>query len=104
MPPLNPIDRSLSDQDPEKFAENIDRYIQHGSVPEGSNPALHMLSFGDSKSLSQPMISDVEAYVMHLNGVNRAKVMEPGIEPQFFFWLTAAAFGVVWLVLFVLWI
>ncbi len=50
------------------------------------------------------MISDVEAYVMHLNGVNRAKVMEPGIEPQFFFWLTAAAFGVVWLVLFVLWI
>jgi ubiquinol-cytochrome c reductase cytochrome b subunit len=104
VPSLNSIDPGLYNPAPEKFAENIDRYIQHGSVPEGPNPALHMLPFGDSKSLSQPMISDIEAYVLHLNDVNRAKVVYPGLQPSFFFWLTAAAFGTVWLILFVLWI
>ena len=104
VPSLSPIDPGLASPDPEKFAENIDRYIQHGSLPEGTSPALHMLPFGDSKSLSQPMISDIEAYILHLNGVNRAEVVDPGMQPHFFFWLTAAGFGVVWLILFILWI
>jgi ubiquinol-cytochrome c reductase cytochrome b subunit len=104
VPSLNPIDPALASPDPEKFAENIDRYIQHGSVPEGPNPVFHMLPFGDSKSLSQPMISDLEAYVLHLNGVNRGDIVHPGLRPSFFFWLTAAGFGAAWLILFVLWI
>jgi ubiquinol-cytochrome c reductase cytochrome b subunit len=104
VPPLNPIDPSLASQNPQTFAENIDRYIQHGSIPLGPSPALHMLDFGDSTSLSQAMISDIEAYVLHLNGVDRTQVVNPDVEPRFFFWLVAAAFGAVWLVLFVVWI
>jgi ubiquinol-cytochrome c reductase cytochrome b subunit len=104
VPPLNPINPSLASQDAQTFAENIDRYIQHGSIPQGPNPALHMIDFGDSKALSQAMISDIEAYTLRLNGVDRAQIVNPGVEPRFFFWLVAAAFGAVWLVLFVLWI
>jgi ubiquinol-cytochrome c reductase cytochrome b subunit len=103
VPPLNPINPSLGSQDAQTFAENIDRYIQHGSIPQGPNPALHMQPFGDSTALSQAMISDIEAYVLHLNGVDRTQIVHPGIEPRLFFWLVVAAFGVIWLVLFVLW-
>jgi mono/diheme cytochrome c family protein len=104
VPPLNPIDPELASQAAQTFAENIDRYLQHGSRPEGPNPALHMLPFGDSKSLSQAMISDLEAYVLHLNGVNRTQTVNPGIEPRFFFWLVVAAFATIWIVLFVSWV
>jgi hypothetical protein len=41
------------------------------------------------------MIANVEAYVFHLNGVNRAELVHPGIEPRTFFWLMVIVFGLV---------
>jgi ubiquinol-cytochrome c reductase cytochrome b subunit len=95
VPPLNPIDPELFNKDARIFTDHIDRYIQHGSIPEGSNPVLHMLDFGDTKSLTQQMIANVEAYVLHLNGMNRAQLVHPGIEPRTFFWLVVIIFGLV---------
>ncbi len=73
VPPLNPIDPALADKAPSAFAANIDRIIQHGSIPDGPNPALFMPDWGDSRALSQRQIADVEAYVMRLNGVRKRK-------------------------------
>jgi mono/diheme cytochrome c family protein len=69
VPPLNPIDFHLANKNPSIFAANIDRIIQHGSIPDGPHPVLFMPDWGDSKALSQQEIADLEAYVMHLNGV-----------------------------------
>jgi mono/diheme cytochrome c family protein len=76
VPPLNPIDPHLANPDPALFAANIDRIIQHGSVPDGPDPRLVMPDWGDSQTLSQQQIADLEAYIMHLNGVNR----RPGVS------------------------
>jgi ubiquinol-cytochrome c reductase cytochrome b subunit len=95
VPPLNPIDPTLSDKKAQTFVSRIDPYIQHGSIPAGPNPVLHMLPFGDSKSLTQQMIANVEAYVLHLNGVDRAQLVHPGIQPRYFFWLVVIVFGCV---------
>lgn len=73
VPPLNPIDPDLADKKPAAFASNIDRFIQHGSMPDGPAPALFMPDWGDSRSLSQQEIASVEAYIMRLNGVKRTK-------------------------------
>ena len=73
VPPLNPIDPALASKIASVFAANIDRIIQHGSIPDGPNPALFMPNWGDGKALSQREIADVEAYVMRLNGVLRGK-------------------------------
>ena len=73
VPPLNPIDPDLKDKKPAAFAAKIDRFIQHGSVPDGPKPALFMPDWGDSRSLSQQEIASVEAYIMRLNGVKRKK-------------------------------
>jgi ubiquinol-cytochrome c reductase cytochrome b subunit len=81
VPALNPIDPELFNKDPRVFAENIDRYIQHGSTPAGPNPQFHMLAFGDDNQLTQQQISNVEAYILSLNGVNRAEIMNPGVTP-----------------------
>ncbi|MGO9612763.1 MAG: cytochrome b N-terminal domain-containing protein [Dissulfurispiraceae bacterium] len=85
VPPLNPIDRELFSRDPESFAENIDTFLQHGSIPKGSNPQLHMPTFGDTNSLTQQQIANIEAYVMRLNGVDRAQIVNPGLTPWNFF-------------------
>jgi hypothetical protein len=37
----------------------------------------------------------VEAYVLRLNGVERAQPVHPGLEPHFFFWLVVIVFGLV---------
>ena len=95
VPPLNPIDSTLSNKNAQTFVNNIDPYIQHGSIPAGPNPVLHMLPFGDSKSLTQQMITNVEAYVLHLNGADRAQLVHPGLHPHLFFWLVVIVFGVV---------
>jgi quinol-cytochrome oxidoreductase complex cytochrome b subunit len=95
VPPLNPIDPTLSDKKAQTFVNNIDPYIQHGSIPAGPNPVLHMLPFGDSKSLTQQMIANVEAYVLHLNGADRAQLVHSGIQPHYFFWLVVIVFGCV---------
>ena len=95
VPPLNPIDRHLFSENAQIFADHIDRIIQHGSIPEGPNPELHMLPFGDDHTLTQAQIANVEAYVMKLNGVNRAQLVHPGISPKLFFWSVLVAFGLV---------
>ncbi len=92
VPPLNPIDREIYNADPKIFAANIDKFIQHGSAPEGQHPALSMPPFGDHKDLTQEAIANVEAYVLALNGVDRAKILKPGIPPALFFLLVTATF------------
>jgi mono/diheme cytochrome c family protein len=95
VPSLNPIDPELSNKNAQIFTNNIDRFIQHGSRPEGPNPALTMLPFGDSESLTQQMIANVEAYILHLNGVDRAQPVHPGIQPHTFFWLVVIVFAII---------
>ncbi len=87
VPPLDPIDRDLFSSDPQAFAEKIDVIIQHGSVPAGPNPALKMAAFGDSNDLSPQQIANIEAYLLRLNGVDRAQLINPGIFPRSFFLL-----------------
>ena len=73
VPPLNPIDPALARKTPSAFAANIDRFIQHGSIPDGSKPVLFMPDWGDTRALSQQEIADIETYVMRLNGVRKGK-------------------------------
>jgi len=95
VPPLNPIDAGLYSDDPVVFARNIDLYIQHGSVPAGPHPVLQMLPFGDNQVLSQEEIAEVEAYILSLNGVNRAELIHPGLAPGRFFILALGVFSLV---------
>ncbi len=67
VPPLNPIDPGLKGADAKAFANNIDLFIEHGSTPEGDNPAKNMTAFGDKKMLTPQQIADVIAYVISLN-------------------------------------
>ena len=67
IPPLNPIDETMYSKDYKTFAQNIDLFIQHGSTPEGPNPAISMPAWGDKKQLTQQQIADVIAYIIHLN-------------------------------------
>ncbi len=67
VPNLNPIDPGLVSSDAKTFATNIDLFIEHGSTPEGTNPAKSMTAFGDEKKLTDQQIADVIAYVMSLN-------------------------------------
>jgi mono/diheme cytochrome c family protein len=73
VPPLNPIDPHLFNKNPQIFVDHIDPFLQHGSVPKGPNPRLHMLPFGDNHMLTQQEIADLEAYVLSLNGVSRVQ-------------------------------
>jgi len=93
IPSLNPIDRDEFSEDPKTFAGKIDRYIQHGSRPEGPNPQFSMLPFGDTNALTQQQIADLEAYIMSLNEVDRAMIYHPGLSPGTFFIITAFAFS-----------
>jgi ubiquinol-cytochrome c reductase cytochrome b subunit len=92
IPPLNPIDQDEFSPEPKAFAEKIDLYIQHGSRPEGPNPQVSMLPFGDNNALTQQQIADLEAYILSLNGVDRAKINHPGVSPGTFFIIAAFAF------------
>jgi mono/diheme cytochrome c family protein len=67
VPSLNPIDPGLYNADAKTFATNIDLFIEHGSTPEGDNPAKTMTAFGDQKTLTPQQIADVIAYVISLN-------------------------------------
>lgn len=91
VPPLNPISKSLFNQNVAIFLKNIDPYIQHGgpNLEQGPN----MPNFGDSYSLTQQQISDIEAYILQLNGVNRAKINDPGIAPKTFFFIVLGVSG-----------
>ncbi len=102
VPPLNPIDPDLKSADPAVFASNIDLFIQHGSVPDGPKPALRMLPFGDSNTLTQQAISNLEAYVLSLNHVDRTRIMHPGIPPKIFVLATVFCFVVAGWILWLL--
>jgi ubiquinol-cytochrome c reductase cytochrome b subunit len=93
IPPLNPIDRDQFSPDPKAFAEKIDLFLQHGSRPEGPNPRVSMLPFGDTHALTQQQIADLEAYILSLNGVDRAMIYHPGIAPVLFFISAAFVFA-----------
>ena len=67
IPPLNPIDPGLKNADAKIFAQRVDLFVEHGSVPEGETPALKMAAFGDDKTLTAQQIADVIAYVISLN-------------------------------------
>lgn len=95
VPPLNPIDPALSSTAPLTFAENIDKIIQHGSVPAGSHPALTMPAWGDTHSLTQQEIANIEAYILVLNATDRAQLMHPGMKPKIFFILVVIVYTLV---------
>ncbi|MDE2028907.1 MAG: c-type cytochrome, partial [Candidatus Omnitrophica bacterium] len=91
VPRLNPIDRAVFNKDPQLFVNHIDQFIQHGAPNIEGGPK--MPDFGDSHSLTQAQIADLEAYVLSLNGVDRTMIMNPGIDPKTFFytliWITS---------------
>ncbi len=97
VPKLNPIDRSLLSKDPQEFAENIDKFIQHGSTPSGPKPRLSMPSFGDNNTLTQQQIANLEAYILKLNGVERGQLLNPGISPVTFFFIAVPVFIIIML-------
>jgi hypothetical protein len=92
VPPLNPIDRKLYNAGPAVFAAAIDKIIQHGSMPSGKHPTLHMPAWGDTRSLTQQEISNLEAYILQLNGSDRGQIINPGIEPRTFFFIVAGIY------------
>jgi ubiquinol-cytochrome c reductase cytochrome b subunit len=102
--PLAPISRGLFSDDPVVFAENIDRLIQHGATPPGPGPALRMPAFGATRSLTGQEIANIEAYVLFLNGVDAAKIINPGITPLRFVEGTVALFALTLLVIGGLWV
>ncbi|MBF0506432.1 MAG: cytochrome b N-terminal domain-containing protein [Nitrospirae bacterium] len=92
VPQLNPVEREIYNKDPKAFAENLDRFIQHGLVPPGKKPLLSMPAFGDTHGLTQQQIANVEAYIMSLNGIDRGQIVNPGMEPRNFFILVASVY------------
>lgn len=100
VPGLNPVNTALFDNDQKKFAENIDRFIQHGSVPPGTNPSLKMFGYGDTQSLTQPQIANIEAYILDLNNVNRAQIEAPDSAKSFFFVMFYLYIGLTGLLVF----
>ena len=103
VPDLNPVAPEHYNADAQIFAENIDIYIQHGAVPKGPNPAIRMPAFGDTNTLTQQEIANVEAYILLLNGVDRAQLVNPGMQPRNFFLLVVILYLLIVLVLGGLW-
>jgi ubiquinol-cytochrome c reductase cytochrome b subunit len=87
---LGQLGPGFFDADAQRFADNIDRYIQHGSR---GTAALSMPAFGDSASLTQPEIANIEAYILAVHGVDRAAIVNPGVPPATFFIITLVVLG-----------
>ncbi|MGA9294947.1 MAG: cytochrome b N-terminal domain-containing protein [Ignavibacteriaceae bacterium] len=94
VPKLNPINKNLFSKEPQVFASNIDKIIQHGSTPAGPNPQLHMLDFGDSHTLTQQQIANIEAYILNLNGVSRAEIQITSFSPKEYYLIVIGTFAV----------
>jgi hypothetical protein len=92
IPALNPIDREFFNVEPLGFAENIDRKIQHGSLPQGPHPGVSMPAWGDTHALTQQEIANIEAYILKLNGVDRARLINPGMKPLNFYLVVVAVY------------
>lgn len=84
VPSIVPIRQDLYSKDPREFVRNIDRSIQHGVRNRSGGP--DMPAFGDTHTLTQAQIADIEAYVLSLNDVDRDQILRPGVEPKEFFW------------------
>ena len=84
VPSLDPVNLGLFSASPDQFAENIDRFIQHGSVKSVPPASLTMFDYGDSYTLTQPQIANIEAYILSVNAVNRAEIASPGSARGFF--------------------
>jgi mono/diheme cytochrome c family protein len=67
VPDLNPIDPAFSTKDPTAFAAQIDAFMEHGSMPDGTSPKNVMDAWGDAGKLTPQHIADVIAYVISLN-------------------------------------
>ncbi len=102
VPQLNPITKTLYNNDPQTFADNIDTFIQHGSNPAGANPTLRMFDYGDSYTLTQQQIANIEAYILSINGVNRAQLKVTSFSPRHYFFIIASALIVLTLGLLIL--
>lgn len=93
VPPLVPISRVIFSPEPEVFAAQLDRWLQHGAAPAAEHPGIEMPAFGDTDVLTQQQIADIEAYVMSRNGVARGGIVHPGIRPAWFAAIVALLFG-----------
>ncbi len=102
VPALNPVNKALFSKDPKQFAENIDKFIQHGSTAPGDNPSLKMFDYGDSYSLTQPQIANIEAYILDLNHVNRAQIEAPN-SAKMFSYITLVVYIVLMLLVIFFW-
>ena len=71
VPPLNPVEPDLWNPDYQTFAYNADLFIEHGSIPDHSDPDVFppkkMIAWGDSGVLKPQDIADVIAYLYELN-------------------------------------
>lgn len=67
VPELNPIDDTIANSSQLTFTYNVDLFLEHGSTPEGDNPAMSMPAWGDTGQLTSQQIADVIAYVESLN-------------------------------------
>ena len=99
VPALNPISKDLFNKNPQIFANNIDKFIQHGSVPGGPNPALKMFDYGDSYTLTQQQIANIEAYILNLNGINRAQLEVTSFSPKQYFLIISIVFAALCVIL-----
>jgi mono/diheme cytochrome c family protein len=66
VPELNPIDPTIVNADAAVFATNVDRFVEHGSVPEGQYPRMLMPAFGDHSLLEAQQIANLIAYVIQI--------------------------------------
>ncbi|MBF0504383.1 MAG: cytochrome b N-terminal domain-containing protein [Candidatus Omnitrophica bacterium] len=101
VPALNPIDPAVKNEDAQVFAEHVDRYIQHGIPNTEGGP--NMPNFGDSHALTQAQIADLESYVLYLNGVDRTKIINPGIDPKEFFFMLLGGTSIIVLLAGLFW-
>jgi mono/diheme cytochrome c family protein len=67
VPQLNPIDDTIVNADIKTYTQNVDLFIEHGSVPSGDAVQINMPDFGDKKYLVAQELSDIIAYVISLN-------------------------------------
>jgi ubiquinol-cytochrome c reductase cytochrome b subunit len=103
VPSLVPIRKELYSTDPQQFVRNIDGFLQHGVNNRAGGP--NMPALGDTHTLTQAQMADIEAYVLKVNGVNREKILRPGVEPTKFFFILLAISGlmIVWYAIYAAW-
>jgi len=56
-----------------------------------------MPSFGDTHTLTQQQIANIEAYILKLNGIDRAEMRNPGMQPRSFFLMLVSVYALLFL-------